>query len=74
MLRSGLKVMRRSVAFWSLGTLAAISSRGLLVLAALPFLMALLVLVVVVPAIWSREKVRRDAALAVLDRLAAKPR
>jgi hypothetical protein len=62
-----LRTVWRFAAMGSLATLAAASARVLLVLAGLALLVVLSVLVVVVgPAVWSRKKQRRDAALTVL--------
>jgi hypothetical protein len=60
----------RSAAVVPLDAIAAVSTRSLLVLAALTTLVVLVVVgAVVSPAIWSRRKHRRDAALAVLERI-----
>ena len=62
-------MMRRSAAVVPLGAIAAGGSHDLLILATFAVVLVLAVLVVVVtPAIWSRKRFRRAAALAVLDR------
>lgn len=63
----GGRAARRILALWPLTTLAAVSYRGLFILAALILGLTLLVFVMVVnAAIWCKKKTRRDAALAVL--------
>jgi hypothetical protein len=52
-----------------LGLAAQILTVGGPVAACLLILAVAVLAVVVVPAVWSRKKHRRDAALAVLDRL-----
>ncbi len=61
---------RRSAAVVPLGAIAAVGSHDLLILTAFAAILVLVVLVaVVIPAVWSKKKQRRDAALAVLDRI-----
>jgi hypothetical protein len=52
-----------------LGLLAVLANHTTMALASILIVLAVALAVVICPAIWSRKKFRRDAALAVLDRL-----